>query len=63
MSVLSPIVVDLGEVRKEHVGSFHVGAGPIVEDIDVVMRSVRANAELEGPKRVFLPIVVVYDQV
>jgi hypothetical protein len=62
MSILSPIVVDLGGVRKKDVGDFHTGAGPIVEDIEVVMRSVRANANLDGAKRVFLPIVVVYEQ-
>jgi hypothetical protein len=62
MNVSSPIVVDLGRVRKEHVGDLHFGAGSIVNDIEAVMRLVRANTDLESAGRVFLPIVVVYEQ-
>jgi hypothetical protein len=62
MNVASPIVVHLGRVRKEHIGELRSGAGPIVEEIEEVMRLVRMNADVESAKRFFLPVVVVYER-
>jgi hypothetical protein len=62
MKVTSPIVVHLGKVRKEHIGELRARAGPIVEDIEEVMRLVRMNADLGVANRVVLPVVVVYDR-
>jgi hypothetical protein len=62
MNVTSPIVVHLGRVRKEHIGELRAGAGPIVEDIEEVMQLVRMNADLDGAKRIVLPVVVVYER-
>ena len=60
MNVKSPIVIDLGKTRDEHVDQLRSGAGPIVEDLEEVMRLVRLNAGAEDGKRIFLPIVTVY---
>jgi hypothetical protein len=62
MNVASPIVVHLGKVDKEHTGELRGGAGPVVEDIEEVMQLVRRNTDLEGEKRIFLPVVVVYER-
>jgi hypothetical protein len=60
MNVKSPIVIDLGKTRDENVDQLRIGAGPIVEDLEEVMRLVRLNAGAEGEKRIFLPVVTVY---
>jgi hypothetical protein len=62
MNVASPIVVHLGKVHKEHIGELRGGAGPVVEDIEEVMQLVRRSTDLEGEKRIFLPVVVVYER-
>jgi hypothetical protein len=62
MNVASPIVVHLGKVYKDHIDELRGGAGPIVEDLEEVMQMVRRNADLEGAKRIFLPVVVVYER-
>jgi hypothetical protein len=62
MSVTSPLVVDLGKVRKQHIDELRRGVGPIVEDVAEVMKVVRTNADLEREKRVLLPVVVLYER-
>jgi hypothetical protein len=61
MNVMPPIVVRLGGARNEHIGALRSGAGPIIEDIEEVMRLVRRNPDLDAPNRIFLPLVVVYE--
>jgi hypothetical protein len=62
MSVTSPLVVSLGKVRKQQIDELRRGVGPIVEDVAEVMKVVRTNADLEREKRVFLPVVVLYER-
>jgi hypothetical protein len=62
MSVTSPLVVDLGKVRKQQIDELRRGVGSIVEDVAEVMKIVRTNADLEREKRVFLPVVVLYER-
>jgi hypothetical protein len=62
MSVTQPIVVDLGKVRKEHIDALSAGSGPVVAEIEEVNRLVCSDPDLGGAKRIFLPVVVVYDR-
>jgi hypothetical protein len=59
MNVTSPIVVDLGTVRKGDIANLRRGAGSIIDDIEEVMRSIRLNLD-SGGKGTFLPVVVVF---
>jgi hypothetical protein len=56
------IVADLGTARKEHIKDLRNGAGPLVDDIQAAMAHIHAKAELAGPNRVFVPVVVVYTE-
>jgi hypothetical protein len=62
MSVTRPIVVDLGKVRNEHLDALSAGSGPLVAEIEEVTRLVCSHPDLDVPKRIFLPVVVVYDR-
>jgi hypothetical protein len=62
MSVTRPIVVDLGKVREEHLDALSAGSGPIVAEIEEVNRLVCSHPDLDRAKRIFLPVVVVYDR-
>jgi hypothetical protein len=61
-NMTSPIVVSLGKTREQHVSQLRIGIGPMVEDLQEVMRLVRENVDLDRKNRVFLPIVVVYTE-
>jgi hypothetical protein len=60
MTVLEPIVVDLGKASDAHVDEIREGTGRIVEDVEEVMRQVRLRVDADGQKRILLPVVAVY---
>ena len=59
-NVTLPIVVDLGKARRAEVEQLRKGAGPLVDDVEDVMRLVRSNLDTAGEKRILFPVVVVY---
>jgi hypothetical protein len=60
MTILAPIVVDLGKASDAYVDEIRQGTGRIVEDVEEVMRQVRLQAGADGEKRILLPVVAVY---
>jgi len=60
MSVTRPIVVDLGRARDAPIDRLRQGDGPLVEDVEEVMRLVRLQADPDNSNRIFLPVVVIY---
>jgi hypothetical protein len=62
MSVTRPIVVDLGKVRQENIDALSAGNGPLIAEIEEVNRLVCSHPDLGATKRIFLPVVVVYDR-
>jgi hypothetical protein len=60
MSVVRPIVVDLGRPSDVQIEELRQGSGLLVEDIEEVMRLVRGAAGADGGNKIFLPIVAVY---
>jgi hypothetical protein len=59
-TVTSPIVVDLGRTSRADVDRLRRGAGPLVEDVETVMRLVRSSFDSEGDDRILFPVVVIY---
>jgi hypothetical protein len=62
MNVARPIVVDLGKVRQEHIEALSAGSGPLVAEIEEVNRLLCSHPDFDAAKRIFLPVVVVYDR-
>jgi len=62
MSVTRPIVVDLGKVRQEHIEAFSARSGPLIAEMEEVNRLLCRHPDLDAAKRIFLPVVVVYDR-
>ena len=60
MSVTRPIVVDLGRARDAPIDQLRQGGGPLVEDVEEVMRLIRLRADPDNSNRIFLPVVVIY---
>jgi hypothetical protein len=60
--VKSPIVVDLGKTRRADVDELRNCAGRLVEDVEQVMRLVRADLDAQDDKRILLPLVVIYSK-
>jgi hypothetical protein len=60
MLVTPPIVVDLGKAGDDEIDLLMQGTGPLVEDIEEVMRLLRRDAGPQTGERVFLPVVATY---
>ena len=60
MLVTPPIVVDLGKASEDEIDQLMQGTGPLVEDIEEVMRLLRRDAGPQTGERVFLPVVATY---
>jgi hypothetical protein len=60
MTVAPPIVIDLGRVPGREIDRLRQGRGPLVEDLEEVMRLVRLRARPDSNTTTFLPIVAVY---
>jgi hypothetical protein len=60
-NVTPPIVVDLGKASRADVAQLRRGSGPLVKEVEEVLRLVRASIDSQGEKRV-LPVVVIYDK-
>jgi hypothetical protein len=59
MSVERPIVIDLGRCTDAQIAELRQAGGVLAEDVEEVMRKVRA-AGADGGNKIFLPIVVTY---
>ena len=59
-NVTSPIVIDLGKTREEHIRALRDGSGKLAEEIEEVLRLVRRDTDADGGRRVFVPIVAIY---
>lgn len=57
MRTATPIVIDLGRTKKEHIDQLRAGAGPLVEEVTEVMRRIEARIGAEAGERIFLPVV------
>ncbi len=62
MNIVAPIIVDLGETRKETITQFRSGSGQLVEDIQEVMRRVCSTIGVERPGRIFVPVIMICKQ-
>jgi hypothetical protein len=60
MLVTPPIVVDLGKASDDEIDLLMQGTGPLVADIEEVMRLLRRDAGPQTGERVFLPVVATY---
>ena len=60
MLVIPPIVVDLGKASDDEIDQLMQGTGPLVEDIEEVMRLLRRDAGPQTGNRVFVPVVATY---
>ena len=60
MLVTPPIVVDLGKVSDDEIDLLMQGTGPLIEDIEEVMRLLRRDTGPQTDGRVFLPVVATY---
>ena len=53
-----PIVIDLGKVSNAQIKELFAGAGKLQEEVEEVMRLVKAAQEDDG--RILVPVVAVY---
>jgi hypothetical protein len=60
MLVTPPIVVDLGKASDDEIDLLMQGTGPLVGDIEEVMRLLRRDTGPQTGNRVFLPVVATY---
>ena len=60
MLVTPPIVVDLGKASDDAIDLLKQGTGPLVADIEEVMRLLRRDTGPQTGDRVFLPVVATY---
>ena len=56
----SPIVIDLGKVRRKRIEQLERGEGPLVDEVQQAVDKLRAGlgAELDG--KVLVPVVLLY---
>jgi len=60
MLVTPPIVVDLGKASDDEIDLLLQGTGPLLEDIEEVMRLLGRDTGPQTGERVFLPVVATY---
>jgi hypothetical protein len=58
--VRPPLVIDLGQIRREDLAELVSGNGKVVEELDMAMHLVRQHVDFKDSGQVLLPIVVVY---
>jgi len=58
--IAPPIVIDLGRTRRAHVVELSRGVGRLADEVEEVMRQIRASTGPQREDRVFLPIVALY---
>jgi hypothetical protein len=58
--VRPPLVIDLGQIRREDLAELVSGNGRVVAELGMAMDLVRQHVDLKDSGQVLLPIVVVY---
>ena len=56
----TPIVVELGSVKKKRIKDLACGKGKIQADVDRVMATVQENLGAEAEGKILVPVVMVY---
>lgn len=58
----TPIVIDLGKVKRKQVKRLKRGEGPLVEEVQQVVAGVRERLGAEAEGKELLPVVVLYQR-
>lgn len=56
---LPPVVVDLGKVKRKRIRQLKQGRGPLLDEVDHVVDTVRRNLGDDEAKEI-LPVVILY---
>jgi hypothetical protein len=58
----APIVIDLGKVRGKRIKQLKQGEGPLVAEVEEVLRKLRQQADGELVGKQLLPVVLLYQK-
>jgi hypothetical protein len=61
-SVLPPVVVDLGKVKRKLIRELKQGEGELMDDIAHAVEAVRSNLGSELKGKELVPVVIVYER-
>lgn len=56
----TPIVIDLGTVKRKRIKRLKRGEGPLVEEVEQVVAGVRERLGAEAEGKELVPVVVLY---
>ena len=60
VEVVTPIIIDLGKVKRKRIKALKKGRGRLVDEVAEVLEEVRASLGDDGAGKQLVPIVMIY---
>ncbi len=62
IQVVTPVVVEMGELSRKKLKAFKKGEGPLMDDVLEVLEDVAAELGEEASDKTFVPIVMLHEK-